>query len=359
MSIFKELSILYLLVVFFIFKYNVFMKIEYKVKENEKNINEILKDTFHISSRLCGKLKKNHCLKIIRTNQTVKHSESNSTISKSNNNIIQNTSENRNPNVLHYGDVLIIDLDYEEDTSNIISVNKPLKTLYEDEFVLAVNKPAFMPVHPSMNHFTDSLSNIVRAYFDKNGIHKKTRPVNRLDRNTSGIVVFSKNEYVQEMLIQEMKSHKFVKKYIAFVYDNNLPDEGIIKKPIGRKAGSIMERTINKNELMSGYKMEDAITKYKVLKRVNGIAKVECNLLTGRTHQIRLHFDSIGCPLVGETLYNHSLAQFLDKNKISTEILSFPRQALHCSEISFDEPLTSKKIDITSSLPDDMMILEK
>lgn len=70
MSIFKELSILYLLVVFFIFKYNVFMKIEYKVKENEKNINEILKDTFHISSRLCGKLKKNHCLKIIRTNQT-------------------------------------------------------------------------------------------------------------------------------------------------------------------------------------------------------------------------------------------------------------------------------------------------
>ena len=183
MSIFKELSILYLLVVFFIFKYNVFMKIEYKVKENEKNINEILKDTFHISSRLCGKLKKNHCLKIIRTNQTAKHSESNSTISKSNNNIIQNTSENRNPNVLHYGDVLIIDLDYEEDTSNIISVNKPLKTLYEDEFVLAVNKPAFMPVHPSMNHFTDSLSNIVRAYFDKNGIHKK-RHIKSVDKKT-------------------------------------------------------------------------------------------------------------------------------------------------------------------------------
>lgn len=282
------------------------MKLEYVNQTNiELNINDVMKNVLHISSRLCGKLKRNNCICIQRknvnfdeiTNTSIQIKDEN--FENIANDYLQKKFEKNSDdfpcyfeknateiekakmkNILQKGDKLIINLDYSEDVSNIIPVDKPIEILYEDDFLLAVNKPPFMPVHPSMNHFTDSLSNLVRAYFDKNKLHKKTRPVNRLDRNTSGIVVFAKNEYVQEMLIQQMKENKFKKKYIAFVYDNGLQDSGIINKSIGRKKDSIIERTTNENELMPGYKMESAITEYKVLSRFNNIAKVECNLKT-------------------------------------------------------------------------------
>lgn len=240
------------------------MIIKYKIKETDKikSIKDILCNELYVSNRLYRKLKQNNCIYINNMENAV----------------IPGKTD------IKVGDNILVNLDYPEDTSNIIPVEDILNVLYEDEFILAVDKPPFMPVHPSMDHFTDSLSNIVRYYFDKNHIYKKTRPINRLDKNTSGIVLFAKNEYAQELLIKEMSAGNFSKKYIAYVYDNNLSDSGEICLPIGRKANSIIERTTKKSELMPGYKMEHAITKYTVLKRYNiannKIAKVECELLT-------------------------------------------------------------------------------
>ena len=227
-----------------------------------------------------------------------------------------------------------------------------LDILYEDDYLIAVNKPFNMPVHPSMDHYEDSLSNGIRYYFDSIGLYKKTRPINRLDKDTTGIVLFAKNKYIQEYLNQEMKTKEFKKEYITYVYLNSekLEEKGTINFPIGRKEGSIIERTTNPKELMNGFKMEKAITKYKVFETLDnvGIAKIKCILETGRTHQIRLHFDSIKHPLVGETLYNHSL-------KENTKTINYPHQALHCFKLSFIHPITKKKIEIISEYKEDLI----
>ena len=116
-----------------------------------------------------------------------------------------------------------ISFDYDEDNLNILPIQMDLDIIYEDDWLLVINKPAGIPVHPSISHYNNSLSNGVRFYFDKIGLKKKIRPVNRLDKNTSGIVVFAKNEYIQECLINQMKSGIFKKEYLAIV--NGILDE--------------------------------------------------------------------------------------------------------------------------------------
>ena len=170
------------------------MKLVYKVPKTNyyQNVKEVLKAEFQMSDRLLLKLKK-----------------------------LQRIYLNQNTVYVHHailpGDIITCDLDDEEDNSNIVPTNMPLSILYEDEAYLVINKPAGIPVHPSMEHYTDSLSNGIRAYFDQIGLRKKIRPVNRLDKDTSGIVVFAKNEYVQEALVRQMQNHLFQKEYIAII----------------------------------------------------------------------------------------------------------------------------------------------
>ncbi len=168
------------------------MKLTYVVTPNTHyaNLKELLKIEFLISDRLLLKLKREN--KILINGSTA------------------SMGMNLNPE-----DKVEVNIDFTEDNSNITSKQMNLDILYEDEAYLVINKPAGIPVHPSMEHYEDSLSSGIKYYFDKIGLHKKIRPVNRLDKDTSGIVIFAKNEYIQECLIRQMKAKSFKKEYIA------------------------------------------------------------------------------------------------------------------------------------------------
>ena len=272
--------------------------------QNEINIRQVLREHFGISNTLLLKLKQNK--KIYLNNS---------------NNIYLDMSVKEN-------DLIKINLDFEEDNSNIVPTKMNLKILYEDDSLLIIDKPPHMPVHPSLNHYENSLSNGVKYYFDSVNLHRLIRPINRLDKDTSGIVMFAKNEYIQSRLTN------YTKEYIAIVV-GTLEGKGIIDKPIKRKANSIIERCVDENG-------EKAITEYEVLKNfnINGedLTEVKCILRTGRTHQIRVHMASINHPILGDTLYGK-------------ESSLINRQALHAFKIKFIHPITKKEIEIISPIP--------
>lgn len=285
------------------------MKLSYVNLNKYSNIKEVLKAEFSMSDRLLLKLKRLDKIYLNGKNASVN----------------QNISKN---------DLVECYLDYDEDNSNIIPTEMPINIVYEDDAFLIVNKPAGIPVHPSMDHYTDSLSNGIAFYFSKICLKKKIRPVNRIDKDTSGIVIFAKNEYIQECLIRQMKSKQFVKKYIAVVNGNLDNSVGTINAPIARKEGSIIERCVNSNG-------DNAITHYKVLKRTANYDIVECILETGRTHQIRVHFAYIGHSLLGDTLYG-------------THSDLIKRQALHSYEVDFIHPITKQNVKYIADIPEDL-----
>ena len=286
------------------------MELEYLVENNKyKNINEILSLEFKISTRLKNKLIKNNRIFLN-----------------------DNVCDTRIP--VKIGDKLIIDFNYNEDNSNIVPTEMNLDIVYEDDWLLIVNKPSGIAIHPSILHFNNSLSNGIRFYFDKIGLKKKIRPVNRLDKDTSGLVIFAKCEYIQECLSLQMQEGILKKEYLCLVSGTINQKSGTINLPIARKEGSIMERCIDE-------KGKQAITHYKVIKEFKNYSLVECRLETGRTHQIRLHMASIGHPLLGDTLYG-----------TSSSLIS--RQALHSYKIKFIHPITKKEIELIAKLPQDI-----
>lgn len=170
------------------------MKITYSVKTTDvgKSINHILSNHLNISTRLLSKLIKRK-------------------------NIFVNQNNCNTNNIVKLGDILEIDFAFAEDNSNIYPTKMDLNIVYEDDWFLVLNKTSGIPIHPSRLHYTDSLSNGVKYYFDAIGLPKKVRPVNRLDLDTSGLVIFSKCEYIQECLIKQMSSSTFQKEYLCLV----------------------------------------------------------------------------------------------------------------------------------------------
>lgn len=285
------------------------MKLAYINSNKYSNVKEVLKAEFSMSDRLLLKLKKLDKIYL------------NGNVTSVNHPVLEN-------------DLIECYLDYEEDNSNIVPTEMPLNIIYEDEAYIVVNKPAGIPVHPSMDHYADSLSNGIAFYFNQIGLKKKIRPVNRLDKDTSGIVIFAKNEYIQECLVRQMKSKEFIKRYIAVVNGNLDNLEGTINAPIARKEGSIIERCVSETG-------DIAITHYKVLKRKTDFDIVECILETGRTHQIRVHFAYLGHSLLSDTLYG-----------TSSSLIN--RQALHAYEAEFTHPLSKKKVKYIATVPEDL-----
>ena len=281
------------------------MILSYKVEQENLTINYILKQKLGVSSNLFSRLINK---KLVTVNNQ--------------------TCDTRD--FVHIDDIININLDYSEDNSNIIPTKMHLDIIYEDEAFIIINKPAGIAVHPSFSHFDNTLSNGLRFYYDQINLNKKIRPVNRLDLNTSGLILFAKNEYIQESLIKQMSTNTFKKEYLAVVCGKLPVNEGTINKPIARKSNSIIERCISPNG-------KQAITHFKVLKEYDSFSLVNCILETGRTHQIRVHFASINHPLLGDDLYG------VKSNLING-------QALACYKLSFFHPVSKKYISF--KLPD-------
>lgn len=289
------------------------MILTYKVSSLKyDNVLQVLKNEFNMSDRLILKLKT--AKKILLNSEPVYVSKK-----------------------LFENDLLEILIDFVEDNSNIVAANMPLDILYEDDWLLIINKPPKIAIHPSCLHYDNTLSNGVKAYFDKIGLAKKIRPINRLDKDTSGIVLFAKCEYIQECLVKQMKENIFKKEYIAILQGNLAQKSGTINSPISRKPNSIIERCVSENG-------DSAITHYFVIENKIDMSKVQFVLETGRTHQIRVHCKYIGNPIVGDTLYG-SPSNLID------------RQALHSYRVSFIHPITKEKLVIESPVPDDMKFM--
>lgn len=232
------------------------------------------------------------------------------------------------------GDLLEIKLIEEECSRNIPPVYAPFSIVYEDEDILVINKPANMPVHPSFNHYENTLANAVCYYFASQGIPYTFRCVNRLDKNTTGLTIIAKHMLSSAILSQDVSVKSIKREYLAIVCGET-DDYGTIDAPIGRKDHSTIERQI---DYVHG---ERAITHYRKMDAKKGYTLLSLSLETGRTHQIRVHMSSIGHPLIGDFLYHPT----------SVEL---PRQALHSHKLEFCHPVTKETMTFTAPLPADM-----
>ena len=237
--------------------------------------------------------------------------------------------------ILNPDDKLEIHLEETASSEHIVPVELPFSIVYEDEDILVVNKPADMPIHPSINNYENTLANAVAYYYKKQGETFIFRCINRLDRDTTGLLIIAKHALSASILSKQMKAREIRRTYLA-VCKGQLPAEvGIINAPIARKADSAIERCV---DFSNG---ESAVTHYRVRYYQNGYSLVELHLETGRTHQIRIHMQYLGNPLPGDYLYCPDYA------KIS-------RTALHSYRLAFCHPITGKRMDFYAPLPTDM-----
>ena len=211
----------------------------------------------------------------------------------------------------------------------------PLDILYEDEDILVVNKPAGMPIHPSINNYYNSLANACAYYYQQQNKPFIFRCTNRLDRDTSGVTVIAKHMVSSNILSSYAYKHLIDREYLAIVRGNVIPSSGTIDAPLSRKSGSVIERIV---DFEHG---ERAVTHYQVVEEKNGHSLVSLHLETGRTHQIRIHMKYLGFPLIGDYLYNPDME-------------SIHRQALHSHTLRFAHPITEEQMEFTAPLPEDM-----
>jgi 23S rRNA pseudouridine1911/1915/1917 synthase len=228
--------------------------------------------------------------------------------------------------ILKAGDIVGIRM--LDDEKQIEPVAHPLSVVYEDDDLLVVNKPSDMPMYPSPGHDQDSLANAVSAYYEKNGQKIGFRPVYRLDKDTTGLVVLAKNSFVAAYLAGSIK-----KVYYA-ICEGELSGSGVIDNPVAIKKGHGIQREVSK-------KGEKAVTNWKVLSSSKGYSLLALELETGRTHQIRVHLSHFGYPLAGDDMYGGSTDRIA-------------RQALHCGKACFSHPITKDNMELSCEFPSDM-----
>ncbi len=249
-----------------------------------------------------------------------------SRLKREKNGILRDNKNLKTIDILHKGDIIILNLPDEENT--VVPVKGDLVIVYEDEYLIVINKPYGVPVHPTKVHQEDTLANFLSYLQAERGENYTFRAINRLDKDTSGLVVIAKDKYCASNLFNTLD-----KTYYA-VCEGIIEGKGRIDKPIRLKDGHSIQRTCADDGLKS-------VTNYEALKSFNNHTLLKIKLETGHTHQIRVHFSYSGHPLAGDDMYGASLKYI-------------KRQALHCGEVSFIHPVTKDQISLKSDLPEDI-----
>lgn len=253
--------------------------------------------------------------------------------------------------VLKEDDQLKIILTETESSPNILPVNLPLQIVYEDEDLMVVDKPADMPIHPSMDNHDNTLGNAVQYYFAQQNIPFVYRCLNRLDRDTSGLLIIAKNMLSGAILSRMSASRELHREYLT-ITEGILPESGTIDAPIARLENSAIMRCVN---FETG---EHAVTHFTrkqilTLDRDHTFSVAAVKLETGRTHQIRVHMKHIGHPLIGDFLYNPDSCQYLAAFTPEGQV-PLKRQALHSHRLEFIHPISGSSLSFTSELPPDL-----
>jgi 23S rRNA pseudouridine1911/1915/1917 synthase len=282
-----------------------------KDEKNELQIKELLRSNFKLSSRLNKKIKRESL-------------------------ILLNGVSVKTYLLPKAGDILSVSMPNE--TSNFIPEPIPIEIIYEDDNLMAINKQPGIVVHPTKGHPSHTIANGVMKYILDSNQSFKIRFINRLDMDTSGILVVAKNSHIQDDFTKQMSNNKIEKKYLAVVKGVVEEDDGIINLPIGRPDIEKVERSVIFDDTGVA-----SITHYKVIERYKiGYTLVELLLKTGRTHQIRVHMSHIGHPVVGDHLYGGS------------NVLLIERQALHAHKLSFFQSITNKTLELEAPIPEDI-----
>ena len=239
---------------------------------------------------------------------------------------------------LNVGETLTVHIQEDCSSEKIAAIPMELDIVYEDEDIMVINKPADMPIHPSMNNYDNSLANGLAWYFEQQGKPFIFRCVNRLDKDTSGLTIIAKHMLSAGILAPMVAAREIHREYLAIVSGRISPESGTIDAPICRTADSIIERHVDFE------KGERAVTHYRLAEYKNGYSLLSIHLETGRTHQIRVHMKHIGFPLIGDSLYNPLYA---GEGNIT-------RQALHSHRLQFTHPITEERMEFIAPLPPDM-----
>lgn len=296
---------------------------------------------------------------------------------------IENTSRNRIQNTLKAGNVLVngkavkpnykfkpkdvasVVMSYPPRVIEIIAQDIPLNIMYEDEDIIVLHKEAGMVVHPGHNNYDGTLVNALRYHIDqkypRHGPEVEANLVHRIDKDTSGVLLVAKNEIAQARLAKQFFDHTIERKYIALVWGDFKEEEGVIEGHIGR---SLKDRRVM-TVFPDGEYGKSAITHYKVLERFGYVTMIECQLETGRTHQIRAHMKHIGHPLFNDATYGGerilkgtTFSKY--KQFVNNCFKLIPRQSLHAKSLGFVHPTSGDYIFFDSELPDDMQaVFEK
>ena len=286
-------------------KYNI---ISYINEEENLTLKEVLLDKLNFSVRSLSKMKRYKTVKV-------------------------NNTYIRPADKINKGDLIEVRID--EDMADFKSQDLKLSILYDDFDIIMVNKPPFMVVHPTKSHYENTIANGVTHYIMEKDEKVKVRFVNRLDMNTSGLVIVAKNPYAQFVLSSDMKDNKVEKIYIAVVKGVVESDFGTINEPIYRPTDDSIKRIVHEDG-------QPSVTHFEVVERLKDATVLKLKLETGRTHQIRVHLNHIGHGIIGDELYG-----YVDENLIK-------RQALHAYSLKFKQPRTRENLEFNAPLPKDM-----
>ncbi len=278
-----------------------------------KPIKQVLKNHLGLSERLIKKLKYDSKILCNGTPVFVNH-------------------------IVHQGDSIEVRVEFVEESEHVAPENIDIDIIFEDDCLIAINKQPDMVVHPTTGHQSGTVANALMHHFNRKGLSIKVRPVSRLDRDTSGVILFAKNQFVQDALIRQMAAKVFLKEYVGVVYGKMAQEQGTINLPIERKPGSIMLRQVSPQGAPS-------VTHYEVIDPLKDATFLRFRLETGRTHQIRVHCQAIGHPLVGDTLYCDIPSPYIG------------RQALHSLRTSFIHPASNSPIELFAAIPQDIQSL--